>query len=129
VLGEALSGMVEAQAEDEWRIEKDVYNCATYLAAKLMDRRFPAPQVFTHGPESVVFNWTYKENNLYLTVGADRISLLLSSPEMIKRRKEYLAKEFLNQPLALPSLDDSHSEPTVAHSDNGPVLDPLQSSD
>lgn len=125
MLGEALSDMVEAQVEDEWRIERDVYDCATYLAAKLMGRGFPAPQVFTHGPESVVFNWTHETNNLYLTVGADRISLLVSSPEMIKRRKEYLAREFLNQPLALLSLDDAHLQQAVAHSDNRPVLDPL----
>jgi hypothetical protein len=129
VLGDALSNMAEAQMEDEWRIEEDVYNRATFLATKLMDHGYPAPKVFTHGPESVVFNWTHKTNNLYVTVGADRISLLLSSPEMIKHRKDYSAKEFLNQPLALPSPEAPHLEQTVAHSDNRPMIDPFQRSD
>src|SRR6266850_2368720 len=88
-LGEALAEMRELDEDSEGRIDPPVYETAYRVAAELMAYSFPAPQAFTHGPKSVVFNWTRECNNLYLTVSADRISALVSTPARIKRRLEF----------------------------------------
>lgn len=102
-LGEALSEMTAFEgADDEWRIEPSVYHAASYVAAKLMEDSVPAPHIFTHGPESVVFNWTDHDDNLYLTISANHISALISSPERITRRMDYSASQLLNPSHLLP---------------------------
>jgi hypothetical protein len=102
-LGEALSEMIALEGADEWRIEPSVYHAASYIAARLMEDSVPAPKIFTHGPESVVFNWSDDDNdNLYLTISADEISALISSPERITRRIDYSASQFLNPAHLLP---------------------------
>jgi hypothetical protein len=112
-LGEALTQMTELDEGSEWRIDKPVYQAACFVAAGLMANSFPAPRVFSHGPESVVFNWSHQNNNLYLTVSADRISALISSPERIKRRLDYSAKQLLNYDSLLASIRSAHSEQFV----------------
>jgi len=90
-----------------------VYNAACYVAAGLMANSFPAPRIFTHGPKSVVFNWSNEVDNLYLTISADKISALISSPERIKRRIDYSANELMNPSLALSSIRAAYSEKPV----------------
>jgi hypothetical protein len=85
-LGEALREMTEVGDDDDWHINPDVYGSALFVAASLRETAVPAPRVFTHGPESVVFNWSHLGDNLYLTISADRMSALLSTPEKIVRR-------------------------------------------
>jgi len=85
-LAEALSEMTQLEQAEEWKIEAAVYNAACYVAAGLMANSFPVPRVFNHGSQSVVFNWSDGSDNLYLTVSADRMSAMISSPERIKQR-------------------------------------------
>jgi hypothetical protein len=103
-LGEALSQMTELEEGSEWRIDPPVYGAACFVAAGLMVTGVPAPRVFNHGPKSVVFNWSDNTNNLYLTVSADAISALVSSPERIQRRIELVATEALNPALLFSTI-------------------------
>ena len=107
-IGEALSEMVGLEEDDEWRIDKPVYTAACRIAAELMATPYPAPRVFNHGPQSVVFNWSIGTNNLYLTISSNRISALLSSPERIERRIDYSANQLPNPALFLYSIQPGH---------------------
>jgi hypothetical protein len=112
-LGEALREMTELEQVDEWAIEPPVLGTALKVAAGLMANGYPAPHVFTHGPKSVVFNWPAGINNLYLTVSADKISALISTPERIAQRVDFLANEFLEPSLFLPAIQSAHLNPQV----------------
>lgn len=92
-VGEALSHMASLDDSDDLMIEAPVYAAASFVAASLMSSRFPAPHVFTHGSKSVVFNWINGADNLYLTVSADKLSVLVTTPERIKTRLDLSAKE------------------------------------
>ena len=94
-LGEALGEMTELEPDDEWRIEPSVYDAARFVAVGLMANSCPAPRILSHGPKSVVFNWPRDTDNLYLTVSADRMSALISSPERIKQRMDLSLAESL----------------------------------
>ncbi|SRR5260221_14622905 len=103
-LGEALSELSELEEGNEWKIETQVYQVACDVASELMTLSYPAPRVFTHGPESVVFNWTHGTNNLYLTISSDSVSALVSTPKRIERRLDFEARQFLASPLLLPAI-------------------------
>ena len=103
-LGQALSEMTELEEGDAWKIETPVYVAACFVAAGLMSYSLPAPRVFNHGQKSVVFTWSHEADSLYLTVSADRMSALISSPQRIKRRVEYSLKDLTNPALALSSV-------------------------
>src|SRR5580692_9113518 len=103
-LGEALGEMTKLEEGDEWKIDPAVYSAACYVAAGLMVYSFPAPRIFNHGKKSVVFNWSYGADNLYLTISADHISALISSPQRIKRRVEYSLNELADPSAALLSV-------------------------
>lgn len=115
-LGEALSEMTELEEGDDWKIDPPVYTVARYIATELMANAFPAPNVFSHGPKSVVFNWERGTRTLYLTVSADRISALVSSPERINRRMEisYSANELLDSSHLLAPIRAAQLEEPVA---------------
>jgi hypothetical protein len=128
-LGEALIEMKGLEEGDEWKIDAPVYNAACYVAAGLMANSIPAPRIFNHGPKSVVFNWPPKsailywsneEDNLYLTVSANRISALISSPERIKQRIEYSVNELTN-PSLVPSIGAAYSKKPVQRLITGAV--------
>jgi hypothetical protein len=123
-LGEALTQMTELDEESKWGIERPVYEAACFVAAGLMINSFPAPRVFNHGPKSVVFNWTdTNSNNLYLTVSADRISALVSSPERIKRRLEFPTERLLDYGNLLGSIRSAQLERPVLMPASG-ISDP-----
>jgi hypothetical protein len=103
-LGAALGEMTKLEEGDEWKIDPSVYNAACYVAAGLMVHSFPAPRIFNHGTKSVVFNWSYGSDNMYLTISADHVSALISSPERIKRRVEYSLNELTDPSVALLSV-------------------------
>jgi hypothetical protein len=103
-LGEALSAMVGLEEDDEWRIDEPVYATACQIASKLMAASYPPPRIFSHGPESVVFDWSLGTQNRYLTISSNRISMLVSSPERIERRADYPLKQLPSSPALLPSL-------------------------
>lgn len=103
-LGEALKQMTAIDHLDDWQIESDVYYAACSIAAELLASSFPAPRVFTHGPKSVVFNWSDNCDDLYLTISADRVSALISSPDRIKRRVDLLITQLLDSQNALTSI-------------------------
>jgi hypothetical protein len=103
-VGQALNEMTDFEEGNEWWIEPAVYNAACFVAAGLMANSIPAPRVLNHGPSSVVFNWSQKTDNLYLTVSADRLSALISSPERITRRVEFSIKGFISLSLAFSTI-------------------------
>lgn len=107
-IGEALSEMVGLEEDDEWRIDEPVYAVACRIAAELMARAYPAPRVFNHGPQSVVFNWLNGTKNLYFTISSNRFSVLWSSPERIEGRKDYPASQLPNPALLLCSIQPGH---------------------
>jgi hypothetical protein len=87
-LGVALTEMSRVEEGDDWNIEGPVYEAARYVASELKQFSVPTPQIFNHGPKSVVFNWTNGSTSLYLTISANRLSALVSSPERIQKRVE-----------------------------------------
>jgi hypothetical protein len=103
-LAVALNEMSQVESEDEWSIDQRVYEVACYVAAELKSESLPAPQIFNHGRQSVVFNWSNGGDNLYLTISADRLSALISSPDRIKRRMEFSVRELMSPQLALASI-------------------------
>lgn len=124
-LGAALSEMTKLEEGGEWKIDPPVYDAACYVAAGLMAHSFPAPRIFNHGTKSVVFNWSNGTDNWYLTVSADHISALISSPERIKRRVEYSVNEFGNPSVALASVRSYLKKP-VQRLISGAVGDPTE---
>jgi hypothetical protein len=88
-LGDALLEMKTADDEDDWKINDQVYKYACYVAAGLMNIAAPAPKLFSHSPTSVVFDWTVGGESRYLTISANYLSLLVSTPTKIERRDEY----------------------------------------
>lgn len=123
-LGQALSEMTELEEGDDWKVEQAVYQTACHVAAELMAYSFPPPHVFTHGPKSVVFNWSDQANNLYLTVSADRMSVLVSSPERIKRRIEFSGRDFLDPIKVFPAIQAAHQDRPITfikNAESGPV--------
>lgn len=119
-LGNALREMTLLGEGDEWKLDTAAYQAACQVASELWARSFPAPQVFSHGATSVVFNWSAGRNNLYLTISSDYISALSSTLDRIQRRVEFSRKE-LPDPrivtqwlLAAPSEHSAISERNAA---------------
>jgi len=107
-LGQALNEITELEEGEDWHIDPPVYYTARYIASELMRMSIPTPRIFNHGPKSVVFNWSIGVNNLYLTISADRMSALISSPECIQRRIDYSASQMIDSPLALLYLESAY---------------------
>jgi hypothetical protein len=98
-LGAALADLKDSSA-DEWQIEDSVYDLAQQVASSLMEGSYPAPQVLTHGPKSVVFHWEAVDNrSLYLTISEKFLSALVSSPSKIERRQEVPVGVLIGAPL------------------------------
>jgi hypothetical protein len=120
-LGAALSELAAFDEDDEWKIDSSVYAAASYVADKLKNGFVRVPQIFVHGPTSVVFNWSDNFYNFYLTIGANNISALLSSQERIMLRREFSAVESLNSLHLLPPIQsallNSSGAPTSSVSD------------
>ncbi len=125
-LGAALSEMTKLEEGDEWKIDPPVYDAACYVAAGLMASSFPAPRIFNHGTKSIVFNWSREADNMYLTVSADHISALISSPERIKRRVEYSVNELTDPSAALLSIRATYFKKPVQRLITGAVSDPTE---
>jgi hypothetical protein len=97
-LSSALKDMSLAD-EDEDRIEPEVYRHACAYAAEVIQRHLPVPKIFSHGPQSVVFNWHNGGLNRYLTISRNSLSILISNSAKIIRRKDVqptLGPELLN---------------------------------
>lgn len=113
-LGDALRELVELPPDNEWKIDSPVFSAARYVATELMGLSVPPPQVFNHGSESIVFNWSRENNELYLTVSADKMSALISKANRIAQRVEIDFSSLSN-----PTAILSHSalaqidEPTI----------------
>jgi hypothetical protein len=88
-LAEVLTDLADRPEEDEWRINRSIYDAASSVVSWLKDKAVQVPQVLVHGPTSVVFNWTKADQNLYLTVGSEYVSALTTTPERILDCKEY----------------------------------------
>ena len=112
-LGEALGEMTQLDEGDEWKVDVAVCQVACRVAAELLANSFPAPRIFSHGPKSLVFNWSRGNNNLYLTISSDYLSALLSSPERIKRRIEFSTKDMLEPALVFRGLLSAPPEQPV----------------
>jgi hypothetical protein len=87
-LEETLSELHNVDYGEHWKMDDTVYNFSIQVAAALMARNIPEPGIFTHGPKSVVFTWSRAGDNLYLTISARRISVLISSKERVEYRAE-----------------------------------------
>lgn len=103
-LGEALAELVKLEADDESHIEPAVFRTVCFVANELMVNLLPVPQILTHGPKSVVFNWSNGSDDLYLTISTDHLSALVSSPERIKRRTEWSVRTLMDPALFLSSI-------------------------
>jgi hypothetical protein len=125
-LGVALREITELDDDDEWHVDPPVYVAAGYIASELLRMSFPAPRIFNHGPKSVVFNWSSGANNLYLTISADRMSALISSPDRIERRIDYSAKQLADPSLALFSIEAAYSGKPVERVLPGTTPDPQE---
>jgi hypothetical protein len=87
-LNQALTQMHNLDDNDDWKIQTPVYNASIRVAAILMENNIPKPGVLTHGPKSVVFNWSRDDTNLYLTVSKSKLFVLASSSKGIEVRTE-----------------------------------------
>jgi hypothetical protein len=114
-LGQALNQMTELEEADDLKIDIPVYEAARYVAVQLMANGLPTPRLFNHGSKSVVFNWSDNNNNLYLTVSADKVSALISSPERIKHRFEvdYSRLPDIISTLSASVGDDNFERPLI----------------
>jgi hypothetical protein len=88
-LGAALTDLHGLDDHDDWKIDEGVYGRSVQIAAALMHRSIPRPSVFSHGPKSVVFNWTHAGDSVYLTITEDKLYALISSPQRITYRAEF----------------------------------------
>jgi hypothetical protein len=115
-LGAALTDLHESSLDD-WRIDVPVFSLASTVASALFAHSYPAPDLMTHGPESVVFNWNSADDrSLYLTISKDYISTLLSSPEKIERRLEVPIGVLFNPSLVAPVIEwTRHGRPVVTN--------------
>src|SRR5262249_55317411 len=84
---QVLSELHES-ADVDWKIETPVYDASVRVAAMLMEINIPEPAVMTHGPKSVVFNWSRGDTNVYLTVSKTKLYVMASSSEGIQIRRE-----------------------------------------
>jgi hypothetical protein len=109
-LGEAFGQIAELDEDDDSWIEAPVLNIARHVAVELMTSAYPVPQIFNHGPKSLVFNWVNGRDNLYLTISERDVSILISTPQKIKRRVEYSVGEFLKYQHTVPLLQLAYSE-------------------
>jgi hypothetical protein len=123
-LGQALREMTDFDDDGEWQVDPPVYAAARYVAAELMRMSFPPPQIFNHGSKSVVFNWSSGSNNLYLTISADRMSALISSPDRIQRRIDYSANQLIDSSVALFFIEAVYSGKPVERWVTGTTYDP-----
>jgi len=112
-LGSALTEMTRVDIAEEWKVNAPVLEAAKFVASQLAAGGFPAPQIFNHGPLSIVFTWTHQADTLYLTVSADKVSALLSTPERIKRRHQSPLSEMAEQKFLLMSLHSYASQYTI----------------
>jgi hypothetical protein len=112
-LGQALGEMATLGEDDEWWVESPVADVARCVAGELMNGGYPAPQLFTHGPKSLVFNWSRGSDNLYLTVSSDSISVLISTPQKIKRRINYPVQALANPERLFPAIESAYLERPV----------------
>ena len=87
-VSQALAQMHSLDDDDEWKIQTPVYNASVRVAALLMENNIPQPGVLTHGPKSVVFNWSRDDTNLYLTVSKSKLFVLASTSKGIGIRTE-----------------------------------------
>jgi hypothetical protein len=90
-LHQALTELHYLNEDADWKIQTQVYWASLQVAAALVQNDIPKPGVFTHGPKSVVFNWTGNDLDLYLTVSKGRLSVLVSSADGIEYRGELSA--------------------------------------
>jgi hypothetical protein len=90
-LQEALTELHSLDDGEDWKIQTPVYNSSIQVAAALFVNGIPAPEVFSHGSKSVVFNWPGKDVSLYLTVTKNRLAILISSIKGIEYRAEIVA--------------------------------------
>jgi len=109
-LSAALEYLKEYSFDDCSEIEQPVYDLAIDVAAHLISEGIPAPRVFSHGPKSIVFNWSDTFRNLYLTVSSDRISALISTPEQIKARINFTRDQFLSGPEQMQQLNAMYQD-------------------
>ena len=87
-VSQALAQMHSLDDDDEWKIQTPVYNASIRVAALLIENNIPQPGVLTHGPKSVVFNWSRDDTNLYLTISKSKLFVLASTSKGIGIRTE-----------------------------------------
>ena len=124
-LGLALDQLQEVGDNEAWKIEAPVYEAARRLGAELLNHNYPVPHIFSHGPKSVVFTWSKGDSTIYVTISADRLSALVSTPARITKRLVYSPEALLSHSRAplltyAPGLD----EPTLVTTKAG--SEPLQ---
>ncbi|WP_315792180.1 hypothetical protein [Bradyrhizobium sp. SZCCHNRI1002] len=87
-VSETLACLASDETSDDWRINEGVYITSLQVASILSERNIPAPSVFSNDTDSVVFNWSTRDQSLYLTITDDQLFLLCSNPTRIQYRGE-----------------------------------------
>jgi hypothetical protein len=88
-LGEALNQLTDDELEEDWKIDGQIYESARIIASQLMQRSLPAPRIFTHGSNAVVFNWSFGTQSRYMTISKDCISILVTESTRRIGRADY----------------------------------------
>jgi hypothetical protein len=84
----ALNELYTLASDEDWKLNGQVYNKSVQVAAILMETQIPPPKVLSHGSNSVVFNWSAADTNLYLTISADKMSAMISTVAAITFKAE-----------------------------------------
>lgn len=105
-LGLTLAAL-NSSTDEEWKIDKPIYEIARYVASELMAESYPAPKLFIHGPNSVVFLWEEGANNLYLTVSEHYISALALAGDEIQARVEFDRSTLPGTSILLPAIESA----------------------
>lgn len=95
-LTEALDQLADPNTDEEWRIERPVYEVSSYIVTLLYGGQYASPKVLSHGRTSVVFNWTNDFYDAYLTITSHTISALISDHNHIVHRRELTIAEIMD---------------------------------
>ncbi len=80
-----LTAMSES-CDDDFHIDDEIAESAKAVAEVLRKSRLPAPSILRHGPRSAVFSWHKSVYALYLTIGAQKASVLATDHQGVIAR-------------------------------------------
>jgi phage repressor protein C with HTH and peptisase S24 domain len=88
-LFEELALLANEEEAGEHYIKDEVYQVAVRLMEIAKGAGRVTPKIFSHGPDSVVFNWKDGATEVYATISADTMAILMSGPNGITHRSTH----------------------------------------